>query len=174
MIISSKLLIHTLKNLHIHGQKLNTLFIKNVESAHLLRSCTSVLVPLWERWGCVSMHWRTLLKMSRPWGISNLTQWWWRFYSFLHTIIINGYSGATNYKNRPGMVWEVQFRTITSLILNDNQPTNVKSDITIALTIMVTIFWYVIYQITCCVTSQMIAAIICVQSWHCFLSNLQL
>jgi hypothetical protein len=62
------------------------------------------------------------------------------------------------------MVWEVQFRTSTSLILNDNQPTNVKSDITIALTIMVTIFWYVIYQITCCVTSQMIAAIICVQS----------
>jgi len=64
------------------------------------------------------------------------------------------------------MVWEVQFRTSASLILNDNMPTNVKSDITTALTIIVIVLWYVICHITCCVTSQRIAAIICVQSRH--------
>jgi len=42
------------------------------------------------------------------------------------------------------MVWEVQFCTSTSPILNDNMPTSVKSDITTALTIMVTVLWYVI------------------------------
>ena len=66
------------------------------------------------------------------------------------------------------MVWEEQFHTHASLTLNDNMPTSVKSDITMELTVMVTVFWYVIYQITCCVTSQRIATIICLQSLHCF------
>lgn len=52
------------------------------------------------------------------------------------------------------MVWEVQFHTSASLILNDNMPTSVKSNITTALTIMVTVLWFVNYQITCCITSQ--------------------
>jgi len=132
----------------------------------------TVVVLLWERWGYVSMHRRTLLTTSRPWGISNLRQRWLHFYSFLHTIIIYGqwrnklqvYNLQT--KNRPGMVWEVQFHTSASLILNDNTPTSVKFDITTALTIMITVLGQAIYHITCCVTSQRIAAIICRQSWH--------
>lgn len=132
----------------------------------------TVVVLLWERWGYVSMHWRTLLTMSRPWGISNLTQRWLHFYSFLHTIIIYGQWRNKlqvcnlQTKNRPGMVWEVQFHTSASLILNDNMPTSVKFDITTALTIMITVLGPVIYHITCCVTSQRTAAIICMQSWH--------
>jgi len=62
------------------------------------------------------------------------------------------------------MVWEVQFHTSASLILNDNMPTSVKFDITTALTIMITVLGQVIHHITCCVTSQRIAAIICMQS----------
>ena len=42
------------------------------------------------------------------------------------------------------MAWEVQLRTSASLILNDNMPTSMKSDITTALTIIVTVLWFVI------------------------------